>query len=116
MVAATNLYTFLESGRRNAWIREPGLSIYVRHGERWISRTAGRVECLDISSVSADKLGDGKFTAFLLRAEEEARLRGLAVFVENVLTPRFAAFFRSRGYSEINDTEPLCFIKKGLSP
>lgn len=89
------LQEFLEADRlRNAWLREPRLSVYVRRGIHMIEHEGYRT--LDIASIEVDDgfRGQGIFTDFLGRAEAV----GVPVFIENVMDLRFQEFFRNRGY------------------
>ncbi len=91
---------------RNAWLKEPGLEVYVRLTMR---RLLGeRVETIDIASIQVKKRGCGYFTAFLVRVEKEAIQRKLTIFIENVTDERFGAFFSKRGYCEVS-RDPSCF-------
>jgi len=91
---------------RNSWLKEPGLEVHVRLTERLVC--GERVETLDIASVSAGRQGSGYFTAFLAKAEKEARERKLTIFIENVISKRFSDFFFKRGYCEVR-SDPQCF-------
>lgn len=58
------------------------------------------IDTLDIANIGVDEncQNRGVFTQFL----EDAELIGIPIHIENVLTPRFASFFRKReGYDVI---------------
>lgn len=73
---------------RNAWVREPGLSIYVR-------RPTGFSHDADyeLASMEADVPGNGALTSFLEMNEKSA-----SFYVENILNDRLIPFFEKRGY------------------
>lgn len=71
--------------KRSAWVREPGLLIYVRR------RLAG--DGYVIANVAATTPGKGALTRFLDRVEPEHTL----VF-ENLLNPRLGPYLAKRGY------------------
>jgi hypothetical protein len=72
----------------NAWLRENGLQLYVR-------KSLPYKGLIELANVNAEKMGKGAFTAFLDRIEH------LPLKVENVISDRFADFFRRRGWHEI---------------
>lgn len=78
----------LESRAHDAWIREEGLSIYVRKSRVY----KGLIE---LANINAKKPGNGDFTRFLGRIEH------LPLLVENVITDQFADYFRRRQWVEI---------------
>lgn len=71
---------------RSAWLREPGLSIYVRRSF-WPTRD------YELANVSADEPGAGAFTRFLERFEPRFLL-----YVEVVSTRRLIEYLERRGY------------------
>jgi hypothetical protein len=79
---------FVSSDLTNAYVREHGLSIYVRKNiERGL---------YDLANVTAVKAGRGAYTDFLARFADEYPFR-----VENVLNDRFADYHRRLGWAEI---------------
>ena len=93
---------------RNAWLKESGLEVYARLSVRYFR--GERVNTLELANITAKKQGKGHFTSFITQAEKLAKAHGLAVFIENVLEERFAAFFSNRGYTKLPNTNPPCFI------
>ncbi len=84
-------YAFLAVGNsrvRGTWIREPGISIYVRKS------VPGRETDFDLASMEADEQGGGALTQFLDKYEPHCRF-----YVENVLTKRLVEYFKRRGYT-----------------
>lgn len=90
------MYTFdnfLAGTMRNAWVREPGIELYVR---RSIRIGVG----IDIANVNADKPGQGSFTRFLDKYEPDH------VFcVELIHNPRLPAYLAKRGYMQLGGAE-----------
>ena len=80
--------------RGRAWIKSPGLEIYVRVTERMVGDA--RVQTLEIASVNASKRGKGTFSTWLIGFEALADKLNRAVYVENVLTEQFALFWQNR--------------------
>lgn len=106
--------------RRSAWFGEDTTRIYLRFGGAHIlpDRPAHYSRCIDIASVTVEetKQGQGQFT-LLLEAIEAAAAESQypTVYVENVLTERFARFFGGRGYTRIQlsaDIVPPSFYKR----
>lgn len=87
----------------NRWLEDDrSLRVYVRRSVRSLGHGDLRriVWMLDIGSVAAEPEGNGRFTAFLEYVETAKPFDG--IFVESVQTIRFADFFRTRGYHEID--------------
>lgn len=82
-----NLEQFLASRFTNQWIVEDGLNLYVRK-----SIYKGLIE---LANINAKKCGKGAFTRFLDAHEH------MPLLVENVITDRFADYFRRRLWVEI---------------
>ncbi len=79
---------FIASRFTNLWIKEPGLSIYVRKS---VQRGL-----YDVANITAKKRGGGAYRAFLDRFSSRYPLR-----IENVIADRFADFHRRLGWAEI---------------
>ena len=86
---------------RNAWFQLPNLEVYVR--------VVPGLKRIDIANVLARVRGQGTFTSFLVDMERLADELGFSLYIENVLEPRFADFFRQRGYKEIPSDGPPSF-------
>lgn len=97
----------MQQERGNAWLQEPGFAnLYVRIGLRLIGTEFRRT--IDLANFEVAKKGKGVFTKFVARIEQYE----LPIFVENVLTARFAAFLPSLGFIRVGDMIPSCFLKK----
>jgi hypothetical protein len=91
---------FLASPMTNAWLKEPGMSVYVR-------KSLAYPGLIDLANINAKKPGKGAYKAFLAQYEATVPFR-----VENVLTARFADYHRRIGWTEI----PNEFSPSFLSP
>lgn len=83
-----------ESRETNKWFDFNHMRVYVRKGFHYIH---GRVlSTLDIANVQVDEeyQNQGRFRWFLVGAEDT----DLPIYVENILSIRFANFFRRRNY------------------
>ena len=80
---------FLWSNLRNAWVREPGIELYVRRSIRI------GVD-IDLANMNADVLGQGALTRFLDKYELH-----LVFCVENIHNPRLPAYLERRGYLQL---------------
>jgi hypothetical protein len=90
---------FKSNGFRCQWVSEPGLEVYVRKGRRLPINGKDTVKTLDIANVNANAPGQGSWTALAARLPDMAKeLKIGAVFVENVLEPRFQAWFEREGW------------------
>jgi len=88
---------------RNAWVREPGLSIYVRRPTGF-SHNAD----FELASMEADVPGSGSLTSFLDKTEPL-----YSFYVENILNERLISFFPRRGYRIVgagNGEPDVCMI------
>ena len=88
-----NFKQFLWSNHRNAWLREPGIELYVRRSIRI------GVD-IDLANMNADTMGSGSLTKFLDKYEPHH------VFcVENIHNPRLPAYLERRGYLQLAGSE-----------
>lgn len=96
------LSEFLAGASRNAWIVSDNqdMDLYVRRAFRIVDgQTYHNVLDLANLKVRHDLIGQGIFTAYLPIIEDIARSHNCSgVFVENILEPRFAEFFRRNNY------------------
>jgi len=102
------LRDFLNGHHRNQWLlsTDDEMQVYVRHAHHLINGQP--TETLDIANVEVATTGKGTFTRFLEMAE---RLNPhQAIFIENVMSERFANYFRRRGWGEM-PTNPPCFYR-----
>ena len=102
-----NLKQFLSNDSlRNAWLDEPNMKVYVRRSIRYLADIPNLSPCLDIASIEVDEdhRGNGVFTAFLDRFEQEAKKLNRVVFVESILEPRLYQYLLTRGYTDVPGT------------
>lgn len=91
---------FRKSKARNAWIKEPGIEIYVR-------RSIIEDSDFDLANMQATKPGKGALTKFLDRYEPRYRF-----YFENVYNERLQAYLLRRGYVLVSrDPHFPCFLK-----
>lgn len=97
----------------NLWLSDDRMEVYVRHSRRRVPHGGDVVtlKCLDIGNANVYDTGKGIFsTQFLPQA---IKLNPWdAVYAENVLTDRFANFFRKQGWLEIPGLTPCFFLVK----
>ena len=92
---------FAASELRNAWIKPPGLTIYIRRGIRQHSRGD-----FQLANLYADEPGNGAFTRFL--DEWEPRY---SFYVENIFNERLRFYLERRGYEYTFNELPYCMVK-----
>lgn len=69
------------------------------------------INCLDIANVQVSNPNNGVFTRWLDKSINLAQKWEFdAVYVENVLTDRFADYFRRLGWIETSHTPPCFFM------
>ena len=100
-----SLAAFLSDDSQSEWVCHGGLTIYVRKtmGD---GKFRDRYGDLQIANISAKTPGAGQFTGLL----DILIHQGTAVYVENVLTDRFADYLRRKGFVETPNTSPPCFL------
>jgi GNAT superfamily N-acetyltransferase len=94
-----SLLTFLASTRRNSWLHGSKIDVYVRKGKHSLENRI--VDCLDIANINVEEefQGRGIFKSWLQYTEDAAHKFNLkAVFVENILNHRLAAYLSRIGY------------------
>jgi hypothetical protein len=83
-----DFFTYVQARTgRSAWLREPGLSLYVRR----MTATPG-VDYV-VANAEADEPGRGALTRFLDMVE-----RDYSIKFENVINARLVAYLERRGY------------------
>ena len=94
-------YIFINGYNNRSWLKFGHLAVYIRKSIRY------KEPCLDIANVSVNQKHQNKgiFIKFL----EIVEAKNIPIFVENVLTERFANFFLKRGYEQVNQELPKCF-------
>lgn len=90
---------FVASPLRNDWIKEPGISIYIR---RAIRKDAD----YDLANMQSTDPGKGSLTRFLDTYEPHYKF-----YIENIFNERLIPYFLRRGYNFANGhTEPQCMV------
>lgn len=105
----SKLSEFMDSPRTNDWLQIGDMLVYVRKGRHVCNDQL--LNTIDVANVSVhpDCQNQGIFTQFL----NEVETLGLPVHIENVLTERFANFFRKReGYNVIADSDGMVSFLK----
>ena len=96
------LRRFIKGPARNTWLQYEHMHYYVRKGHHALNHKLWY--CLDVAGVEVkeDHRGAGIFTRWLSQLEKYflAQDDFEAIYIECVVEPRFAEFFRKRGYSE----------------
>lgn len=114
MKAEYTIEEFTKSRFRNLWIHpEEFLYAYVRKGDHLHPLRKTPLKCFDIANVrvSEEQRCQRIFTRWLDHVVSEARRLGYeAVYVENVLTDRFADYFRRAGWYETSHETPSFFL------
>ena len=101
------LTEFLAGRQRNQWLRFSGISIYLRRSRgRCLGKGVFSTKVLDLANMEATKPGDGSWTKFIGSLKDYPDLQETFeyLFVENVLTEKFASWFRARGWIEIGES------------
>jgi hypothetical protein len=106
---------FFESDMRNAWIEHGGQSLYLRKALHWIGGPE-HLRMIDIANVETPekKQGKGRFKQNLAVITGEALTRGYdGIYIENVLSDRFAEYFRREKWIELDMalTDLPCFYR-----
>lgn len=95
--AITKVKTFIRGPYNNLWIEDHLLTVYLRKGLHCQPGTGEPRKCLDIGNVQVARVGHGTFSAWIALVEVLAREEGFeALYVESVLTRKFAAWFIER--------------------
>lgn len=104
---------FLESGHNSMWLSIDEMEIFVRKSVRQNPNKHGLIRCFDIANVNSSDKGVGHFTRFLDSLNELRDYGFQFIYVEQVLNPRFAEFFRKRKAQEVTDLTgtPSFFIQ-----
>lgn len=99
------LDNFIKTQSRNAYVRSAGFeSLYVRFGQRYINGIIHPC-VLDIANVTAKKPGNGAFS----RLVKDLHNRGITLYVESVMTNRFATKLSRMGFTKEPNREPPSF-------
>jgi hypothetical protein len=85
-----NLAQFVASDRRNAWIREGVLDIYVRRHNLWIDQRG--VLVLALANMASRKPGKGAYRKFLAELQHSLPQEFAGIFVECIHNERLYEF------------------------
>lgn len=106
---------FLSSKDNRKWIGNDAISIYVRKSKRIFHNNF--YEFFDFASIEASETGTGLFTQIIKKFEE--RYPNKNIFIESVLTPRFANYIENvLGFEkpdEINVSNNFYKIKNNIT-
>jgi hypothetical protein len=92
-----NMDMILDGRLKNGHCRFDSLRLYARRSKR-LHPLVGLIDAIDIATIESSRPGRGDGKAFFDWIEMQAHQRGLAVFVECVLNPRFMDFLLRREY------------------
>lgn len=98
----------LTGASQRAHVARPGFStLYVRISQRQL---LGRLwkPVLDLSSLEARKPGKGAFKKLFKHLRD--KYKGLPLYVENVLNPRFEVGLRKMGFVDLGPDYSPCFF------
>lgn len=100
----------------NCWLDDERMEVYVRNSRRRLLYLGEFLtfECLDIANCTVYEPGNGIFTQFLHAAK--IMNPWTAVYIENVLTDRFANFFRKHAWIECPGEGAPCFYLPRVTP
>jgi hypothetical protein len=82
---------FINGPQRNMWIGDNSIKIYIRKSKRMANGQF--LEFFDFASIEVYKTGQGLFTEILNKFEK--RYPDTNIFIESVLTPRFANYIKN---------------------
>lgn len=99
-----------EPPRLGQWISTDDMEIYIRFSSiHYLPILSKPAKCIDLGNISVipEKQNKGVFTRFLDEIEPIVAAESSIefIFIENVLTERFANFLRKRGYTEIKNQQ-----------
>jgi hypothetical protein len=102
-----------------SWVQEPGFSaLYVRKGRKYIlTEYAAKLRrkgefyenVLQIANCTAERSEEGTFAALIAKLELEW---DGPIFIENILSERFAAGLLKLGFYPVNRDSGFHFVKK----
>lgn len=82
---------FLNSNLRNTWIGNDSIRIYIRKSKRVYNKEM--LDFFDFASIDVAETSNGLFTQILKRFEEI--YPNMNIFIESVLTDRFASYIKN---------------------
>lgn len=103
---------FFSGQRRNAWVKDGAVCVYLRLSQRYVNGTA--VTTFEIANINVveSKQNNGHFKAWYDKAEFMAQLAGIqAMYVENVLNPVMDGICLRRGFQLHHKSGANCYVK-----
>jgi hypothetical protein len=89
---------FLKSNMKNTWIGNDSISIYIRKSKRLYNNNM--LDFFDFATIDVVETGNGLFTQIIKQFEE--LYPNMNIFIESVLTDRFASYIKNNlGFEEI---------------
>lgn len=92
---------FLSSKNPNQWLSIGPLEIYVRQAVRINPKAKGLIRTFDIANVSCGQKDCGIFSNIFDSLNELSSYGFGAIYIEQVLTDRFAEYFRRKNCIEV---------------
>lgn len=83
---------FLKSNMKNTWIGNESISIYIRKSKRPYKNEM--LDFFDFATIDVVETGNGLFTQIVKRFEE--LYPNMNIFIESVLTDRFASYIKNK--------------------
>lgn len=94
---------FVTSKHSTQWLQFGNMEIYVRQAVRQNPLNHGLIRTFDIANISCGHKGCGIFTKLFESLEGLSDYGFGAIYIEQVLTDRFADFFRRKNCTEVKD-------------
>lgn len=97
---------FINSKRKNLWIRYPDMDVYVRDAYHRHPDLNKIIRCFDVANINVHTPNKGVFTAWftaLCAALQHGKFR--AIYIESVLNTDFADYLRRRNLYEVSDAD-----------
>jgi len=92
---------FLRSRNSNQWLSIGPLEIYVRQSVRQNPNKHGLIRTFDIANVSCGHKGCGIFSNIFETLEDLSSYGFGAIYIEQVISDRFAEYFRRKNCKEV---------------
>lgn len=101
---------FIKSPQKNIWIENNAIKIYIRKSKRYFKGEVN--DFFDFASISVEKTGKGLFSQILQKFEEIYPDKN--IFIESVLTDRFAYYIQHKLGFETDGNNNFYKIKKSF--
>lgn len=103
MLIPKEIRDFVMSKHSDQWLQFGTIEIYVRQTVRQNPLKHGLIRTFDIANVSCGHKGCGIFTQLFDSLEDLSSYGFGAIYIEQVMTDRFADFFRRKNCTEVKD-------------